>query len=80
MVEDIADAVTHARFVGTDHSSDGVVLMKILQVSIGSYTLSCFSFKENIDINFSLTINSTCDLILFLLLNTSAGCLSQCKY
>ncbi|XP_026741827.1 Golgi-specific brefeldin A-resistance guanine nucleotide exchange factor 1 [Trichoplusia ni] len=31
-VEDIADAVTHARFVGTDHSSDGVVLMKILQV------------------------------------------------
>lgn len=33
IVEDIADAVTHARFVGTDHSSDGVVLMKILQVS-----------------------------------------------
>ncbi|XP_068617619.1 Golgi-specific brefeldin A-resistance guanine nucleotide exchange factor 1 [Battus philenor] len=31
-VEDIAEAVTHARFVGTDHSSDGVVLMKILQV------------------------------------------------
>ncbi|XP_052743243.1 Golgi-specific brefeldin A-resistance guanine nucleotide exchange factor 1 isoform X2 [Bicyclus anynana] len=31
-VEDIADAVTHARFVGTDHSSDGVVLLKILQV------------------------------------------------
>ncbi|KOB76027.1 Uncharacterized protein OBRU01_06368 [Operophtera brumata] len=32
MVEDIAEAVTHARFVGTDHSSDGVVLMKILQL------------------------------------------------
>ncbi|XP_028167374.1 Golgi-specific brefeldin A-resistance guanine nucleotide exchange factor 1 [Ostrinia furnacalis] len=32
IVEDISDAVTHARFVGTDHSSDGVVLMKILQV------------------------------------------------
>ncbi|CAH0720521.1 unnamed protein product, partial [Brenthis ino] len=31
-VEDIADAVTHARFVGTDHSSDGIVLLKILQV------------------------------------------------
>ena len=31
-VENIADAVTHARFVGTDQSSDGVVLMKILQV------------------------------------------------
>jgi len=31
-VENIADAVTHARFVGTDQASDGVVLMKILQV------------------------------------------------
>lgn len=31
-VENIADAVTHARFVGTDQSSDGVVLMKIIQV------------------------------------------------
>lgn len=32
VVENIADAVTHARFVGTDQASDGVVLMKILQV------------------------------------------------
>lgn len=31
-VESIADAVTHARFVGTDPESDEVVLMKILQV------------------------------------------------
>uniref|UniRef100_A0A1B0CTH7 Putative golgi-specific brefeldin a-resistance guanine nucleotide exchange factor 1-like isoform x2 n=1 Tax=Lutzomyia longipalpis TaxID=7200 RepID=A0A1B0CTH7_LUTLO len=31
-VENIADAVTHARFVGTDQASDGVVLMKIVQV------------------------------------------------
>lgn len=31
-VENIADAVTHARFVGTDTASDGDVLMKILQV------------------------------------------------
>ncbi|KAJ8926524.1 hypothetical protein NQ314_021126 [Rhamnusium bicolor] len=31
-VHNIADAVTHARFVGTDQSSDGVVLMRILQV------------------------------------------------
>ncbi|CAG2065306.1 unnamed protein product, partial [Timema podura] len=31
-VENIADAVTHARFVGTDQASDGVVLLKILQV------------------------------------------------
>ncbi|KAJ9591988.1 hypothetical protein L9F63_001500, partial [Diploptera punctata] len=31
-VENIADAVTHAKFVGTDQASDGVVLMKILQV------------------------------------------------
>lgn len=33
-VESIADAVTHARFVGTDPESDEVVLMKILQVSL----------------------------------------------
>ncbi|XP_058446781.1 Golgi-specific brefeldin A-resistance guanine nucleotide exchange factor 1 isoform X3 [Malaya genurostris] len=31
-VESIADAVTHARFVGTDQTSDGVVLMKIVHV------------------------------------------------
>ncbi|XP_052865442.1 Golgi-specific brefeldin A-resistance guanine nucleotide exchange factor 1 [Anopheles cruzii] len=31
-VENIADAVTHARFVGTDQTSDGVVLTKIIQV------------------------------------------------
>ncbi|XP_058825554.1 Golgi-specific brefeldin A-resistance guanine nucleotide exchange factor 1 isoform X2 [Topomyia yanbarensis] len=31
-VESIADSVTHARFVGTDQTSDGVVLMKIVQV------------------------------------------------
>jgi len=33
-IENIADAVTHARFVGTDPGSDEVVLMKILHVSI----------------------------------------------
>jgi hypothetical protein len=32
VVENIADAVTHARFVGTDPGSDEVVLMKILYV------------------------------------------------
>lgn len=31
-VDSIADAVTHARFVGSDQASDGVVLMKIVQV------------------------------------------------
>merc|ERR1719339_879657 len=31
-VENLADAVTHARFVGSDPSSDEVVLMKILDV------------------------------------------------
>ncbi|XP_013395195.1 Golgi-specific brefeldin A-resistance guanine nucleotide exchange factor 1 isoform X4 [Lingula anatina] len=31
-IENIADAVTHARFVGTDPGSDEVVLMKILHV------------------------------------------------
>lgn len=32
VVESIADAVTHARFVGTDSGSDEVVLMRILHV------------------------------------------------
>lgn len=31
-VDSIADAVTHARFVGSDQASDGVVLMKVVQV------------------------------------------------
>lgn len=31
-VGNIADAVTHAHFVGTDNASDGVVLLKVLQV------------------------------------------------
>lgn len=34
-IENMADAVTHARFVGTDPASDEVVLMKILQVRGG---------------------------------------------
>ena len=29
-VENLADAVTHARFVGTDSGNDEVVLMKII--------------------------------------------------
>lgn len=32
IVQHIADAVTHARFVGGDNNSDGVVLLKIVQV------------------------------------------------
>lgn len=39
-VEAIADAVTHARFVGTDPESDEVVLMKILYVSLSSYNFT----------------------------------------
>jgi brefeldin A-resistance guanine nucleotide exchange factor 1 len=31
-VQQIADSITHARFVGTDSSNDEVVLMKILHV------------------------------------------------
>ena len=38
-IENIADAVTHARFVGTDPGSDEVVLMKILHVSTGCKTI-----------------------------------------
>lgn len=33
-VATLSEAVTHARFVGTDPASDEVVLMKILQVNI----------------------------------------------
>ena len=31
-IENLSEAVTHARFVGTNPASDEVVLMKILQV------------------------------------------------
>ena len=41
-VENLADAVTHARFVGTDSSNDEVVLMKI----IGTFSKSIF-IKES---------------------------------
>lgn len=32
IIENIADAVTHARFMGTDQSSDGVTLFRVLEV------------------------------------------------
>lgn len=55
IVDNIADAVTHARFVGTDQSSDGVVLMKILQV-LRTLTLS----PEGT----ALTNDSLCEIML----------------
>lgn len=71
-VHNIADAVTHARFVGTDQSSDAVVLMKILQVlrtltlapegtsltneSLCEIMLSCFR------IAFETRLNGNCNL------------------
>lgn len=55
IVHNIADAVTHARFVGTDQSSDGVVLMKILQV-LRTLTLA----PEGA----SLTNESLCEIML----------------
>jgi hypothetical protein len=57
--ENIADAVTHARFVGTDQASDGVVLMKILQVVAFNfkdyYSLPCYhhSSKDILKHNFT---------------------------
>ncbi|GJQ80967.1 putative regulation of ARF protein signal transduction [Trypoxylus dichotomus] len=54
-VKNIADAVTHARFVGTDQSSDSVVLMKILQV-LRTLTLS----PEGA----SLTNENLCEIML----------------
>jgi len=46
-VSSIADAVTHARFVGTDPSSDEVVLSKILQVLRALLLQSIGSFLTN---------------------------------
>lgn len=43
-IENIADAVTHARFIGTDTGSDEVVLMKILQVTGLRFT--CFNIYK----------------------------------
>ncbi|XP_050302323.1 Golgi-specific brefeldin A-resistance guanine nucleotide exchange factor 1 [Anthonomus grandis grandis] len=54
-VYNIADAVTHARFIGTDQSSDGVVLMRILQV-LRTLTLA----PEGA----SLTNESLCEIML----------------
>nr|XP_023015700.1 Golgi-specific brefeldin A-resistance guanine nucleotide exchange factor 1 [Leptinotarsa decemlineata] len=54
-IHNIADAVTHARFVGTDQSSDGVVLMRILQV-LRTLTLS----PEGVN----LTNESLCEIML----------------
>lgn len=58
IVENIADAVTHARFMGTDQASDGVTLLRVVQVlhtlikspegsaltneSVCEFMLSCF--------------------------------------
>ncbi|XP_050501190.1 Golgi-specific brefeldin A-resistance guanine nucleotide exchange factor 1 [Diabrotica virgifera virgifera] len=54
-IHSIADAVTHARFVGTDQSSDGVVLIRILQV-LRTLTLS----PEGT----ALTNESLCEIML----------------
>ncbi len=53
-VQHIADAVTHARFVGTDPASDEVVLMKILQV-LRTLLLS--------DVGALLTNESVCEIM-----------------
>ena len=40
-VEGVADAITHARFIGTNPANDEVVLMKILQVRNFYYQHHC---------------------------------------
>ncbi|XP_014241483.1 Golgi-specific brefeldin A-resistance guanine nucleotide exchange factor 1 [Cimex lectularius] len=66
-VENIADAVNHAKFVGTDQTSDAIVLIKILQVlrtlmlspegawltneSVCEILLSCFRISFEVRIN-----------------------------
>ena len=54
-LENIADAVTHAKFVSIDENSDGVVLMKILQV-LRTLVLS--------PLGHMLTNESMCDIML----------------
>lgn len=54
-VESVADAVTHARFVGTDASGDGVVLMRILQVLRGLMLSPAGNFLSN---------ESVCEIML----------------
>ena len=53
-VQQIADSITHARFVGTDSASDEVVLMKILHV-LRTLMLS--------PIGFYLTNSSVCEIM-----------------
>ena len=53
-VQQIADSITHARFVGTDSASDEVVLMKILNV-LRTLMLS--------PIGFYLTNSSVCEIM-----------------
>lgn len=53
-VQQIADSITHARFVGTDSAGDEVVLMKILHV-LRTLMLS--------PIGFYLTNSSVCEIM-----------------
>lgn len=54
-VEKIADAVTHARFVGTDQASDGVVLLRIV------YLLRTLMLNPE---GSALTNESVCEIML----------------
>jgi hypothetical protein len=55
-VENIADAVTHARFVGTDQASDGVVLMKILQVVVVAININNYCNFDTLNIKLNLSL------------------------
>lgn len=39
-IREVAEAITHAKFVGTNSASDEVVLMKILNVSIAEESVA----------------------------------------
>lgn len=58
-IENMADAVTHARFVGTDPASDEVVLMKILQVH-HLYIWHCLEVQDRLRLSCLLL----CSLVL----------------
>ena len=64
-IREVAEAITHAKFVGTSPASDEVVLMKILNVSVRRVQLACvhtYTCNTNIKI-LEFQTPYTCTLI-----------------
>ncbi len=59
-IREVAEAVTHARFVGTNSASDEVVLMRILRVCHVAYLFyMCYSF---LSLSLSLSLSHSTDV------------------